>query len=204
MPVTHALRRSSGKTVMPLENFARVADAAGAAAAERRALDDLFSATYEELRRLAASVRRTDPGATLNPTELVNQAWLKLASSPQFHAASNLHFKRVAARAMRQLLIESARRRHAGKRGGDSVRVVTFDEAVHRADVTGRDLLRLDAVLDELAAMNPRQAQVVEYRYFGGIDVGGTAVLLDVSEATILRDWRAAKAWLACELQRER
>src|SRR5258708_39906157 len=86
---------------------------------KRRALDDLFSLTYEELRRLAACVRRGDPSATLSPTVLVNEAWLKLANSPELGSSSPLHFKRIAARAMRQLLIEAARRRGASKRGGE-------------------------------------------------------------------------------------
>jgi len=84
---------------------------------ERRALDDLFSATYEELRRLASAVRRDDPNATLTPTTLVNEAWLKLAQSPHLASVPRLHFKRIAARAMRQVLIEAARRRKAHKRG---------------------------------------------------------------------------------------
>src|SRR5947209_16610228 len=98
---------------------------------ERRALDDLFSVTYEELRRLASSVRRSDPSASLNPTALVNEAWLKLANSPRFASTSRLHFKRIAARAMRQVLVEAARRRNAGKRGGgQGFALVTFDEAL--------------------------------------------------------------------------
>src|SRR5262249_21322518 len=96
---------------------AKLARAFGTAE-ERRALDDLFSLTYEELRRMASSVKRGDPSATLNPTALVNEAWLKLANSPELASASRLHFKRIAARAMRQLLVEAARRRNADKRGG--------------------------------------------------------------------------------------
>src|SRR5678815_3791788 len=99
---------------------------------ERRALDDLFSAAYEELRRLAASVRRNDPAATLSPTALVNEAWLKLADSPSVADTSPLHFKRIAARAMRQVLVEAARRRTADKRGGGAA-VVTFDDAMSAA-----------------------------------------------------------------------
>src|SRR5262245_58378415 len=97
---------------------------------DREALDRLFSLTYEELRRLAQSVRRDDPGATLSPTALVNEAWLKLAGSPAVAHTSPLHFKRIAARAMRQVLVEAARRRNAHKRGGGAP-VVTFDEALH-------------------------------------------------------------------------
>src|SRR6478752_9918010 len=104
---------------------------------DRRALDGLFSAAYEELRRLAATVRRNDPAATLSPTALVNEAWLKLADSPAVARTSPLHFKRIAARAMRQVLVESARRRNAGKRGGDVV-FVTFDDSFE-GSAAGRD-----------------------------------------------------------------
>jgi len=169
--------------------------------AERRALDDLFSVTYEELRRLASSVRRSHPQASLSPTTLVNEAWVKLANSPQFASTSQLHFKRIAARAMRQVLVEAARRRNAQKRGGgESFAVITFD-GTQTASTCGKDLLALDAALEELARLQPRQAMMVESRFFGGLDVTETATLLNVSEATILRDWRAAKAWLANELR---
>jgi RNA polymerase sigma factor (TIGR02999 family) len=168
---------------------------------ERRALDDLFSVTYEELRRLASSVRRGDPSATLNPTALVNEAWLKLAKSPQVATTSQPHFKRIAARAMRQVLIEAARRRNADKRGGGADVTVIFDESFQKTPSKGEDLLKLDRALDELARMNPRQATLVESRFFGGLDIPETAALLEVSEATVQRDWRAAKAWLAHELR---
>ena len=169
---------------------------------ERRALDHLFSVTYEELRRLASSVRRDDPSATLNPTALVNEAWLKLAKTPRFASTSRLHFKRIAARAMRQVLIEAARRRSANKRGGGEAAAITFDESLEKTASCGSDLLALNDALEELARIDPRQAMMVESRFFGGLDITETAALLDVSEATILRDWRAAKAWLAHELRR--
>jgi RNA polymerase sigma factor (TIGR02999 family) len=173
---------------------------------ERRALDHLFSVTYEELRRLASSVRRNDPGATISPTTLVNECWVKLAASPNFVSTSQLHFKRIAARAMRQVLVEAARRRNAGKRGGgESFNLITFDESQEVPTMSSaKELLALDAALDELARLQPRQATMIESRFFGGLDVTETAALLDVSEATILRDWRAAKAWLANELRQER
>jgi RNA polymerase sigma factor (TIGR02999 family) len=168
-----------------------------------QALNDVFSAAYEELRRLAASVRRNDPSATLSPTALVNEAWLKLADSPWVAHTSRVHFKRIAARAMRQVLIEAARRRRADKRGG-GVAVVTFDESVGTAASGADDLIALDEALDDLARIQPRQATLVESRFFGGLDVAETAELLDISESTVLRDWRAAKAWLAHELRGER
>jgi len=167
----------------------------------RQALDHLFSVTYEELRRLASSVRRGDPSATLSPTALVNEAWLKLAKSPDVGATSRLHFKRIAARAMRQLLVEAARRRNSGKRGGGAEITVIFEDAPQKKPSGGEELLALNSALDSLARMNPRQAEMVESRFFGGLDIPETAALLEVSEATVLRDWRAAKAWLANELR---
>jgi RNA polymerase sigma factor (TIGR02999 family) len=170
---------------------------------DRRALDLLFSVTYEELRRLAASVRRDDPGATLSPTMLVNEAWLKLASSPPFAVASKLHFKRIAARAMRQVLVEAARRHSAEKRGAGAA-FITFDESIPQVATRAEEFLALDAALEELRLAHPRQAIMVESRFFGGLGIDETAELLEVSEATITRDWRAAKAWLAHELRKSR
>ncbi len=169
--------------------------------ADRDELNRVFAATYEELRRLARTVRRSSQDATLSPTALVNEAWLKLAGSKQMAWESPLHFKRVAARAMRQLLIGAARRRGAQKRDG-GVWLVTFSEdlpALAKAD----DVLRLDAALEELARLSPRQASIVESRYFGGLEVAETAQVLGVSEATVARDWRMAKAWLSRELRKD-
>lgn len=164
---------------------------------KREDLDYLFSVTYEELRRLASSIR-TD-SATLNPTALVNEAWIKLSRSPQFSATSPLHFKRIAARAMRQVLVDAARRRAAEKRAGGA-ELVTFDEAT---DIVAneRDLLGLDAALDELAEIEPRQATIVESRFFGGLEIAEIAELMNLSPATIVRDWRSARAWLALRVR---
>jgi RNA polymerase sigma-70 factor, ECF subfamily len=167
----------------------------------RLSLDQLFSLMYEELRRLAATVRRGDPSATLNPTALVNEAWIKLAKSPAIAASSRLHFKRIAARAMRQLLVEAARRRNAGKRNHGSEITVTFDGSLREKPSCAKDVLALNNALNALAEMSPRQAVMVESRFFGGLDIPETAALLNISEATVLRDWRAAKAWLAREIR---
>jgi RNA polymerase sigma factor (TIGR02999 family) len=200
----YTLRERARKTVMTAKDSQPTHGVEpgekGAPAADRKALDHLFSVTYEELRRLASSVRRGDPSATLSPTALVNEAWIKLAKSPDIGATSRLHFKRIAARAMRQLLVEAARRRNSGKRGGAEI-TVTFDEAVQKKPSGGAELLALNTALDSLERMNPRQAVMVESRFFGGLDVPETAALLNVSEATVLRDWRAAKAWLAQQLR---
>jgi len=149
----------------------------------------------------ALPMKSSDPVATLNPTALVHEAWMKLAASPHFHSASPLHFKRIAARAMRQLLVESARRRNSQKRGGDGNAIlVVFDETVDIPASREDGILRIEAALQELERVNPRQALMVESRFFGGLEVSETAELLEVSEATILRDWRVVKAWLAREL----
>jgi RNA polymerase sigma factor (TIGR02999 family) len=167
-------------------------------------LDELFSAAYEELRRLASAVKRDDRNATLSPTTLVNEAFLKLAHAPRFKALSHLHFKRIVARAMRQVLVEAARRRNADKRGGPGAVFVTWDESMGSGLTDSNDVLALDAALESLARLHPRQAEMVVCRFFGGLDVVETAALLEVSEATILRDWRAAKAWLAKEIKGHR
>ncbi len=172
-----------------------------AGATSREALDALFTLAYEELRRLAAGIRRAERHNTISPTALVNEAWVKLARTPPAVLASRTHFTRVAARAMRQVLVEAARRRQADKRGGDVV-MVTFDEATAAPDATARDLIALDAALDELAVLSPRQAALVEHRFFGGLDVAQAAAVLGISEATALRDWRAARAWLLQALRR--
>ena len=169
---------------------------------ERQALDQLFSLAYEELRRLASTVKRGDPSITLSPTALVNEAWMKLAKHPGIAAASQLHFKRIAARAMRQLLVEASRRRNSHKRGGGEAIFVTFDDSLDSPTTDHEDLLALDAALTELARLEPRQAMIVESRFFGGLEAGEISNLIGVSEATILRDWRAAKAWLGQALRR--
>ena len=198
------MRRSLEETVMDSRS-AQFSGATGSSepildGIDQKTLDSLFSATYEELRRLAAIVRKSDANATLSPTTLVNEAWLKLSRTPPAAFASELHFKRIAARAMRQILVDAARRKNAARRGGDFVRV-TLDDGAEQTAAEAGDLIALDAALHELAKINARQAAMVEARFFGGLDVAGTAQLLGISEATVLRDWRAAKAWLSVELR---
>jgi RNA polymerase sigma-70 factor, ECF subfamily len=170
--------------------------------AGRQAFDEVFSLSYEELRRLARAVLRDHAGAGITPTTLVNETWIKLSASPALAETSALHFKRIAGRAMRQVLVDAARHRHAAVHGGGHMRV-TFDEALGLASVTNdRDLLALDTALDELATIAPRQAQLVEARFFGGYSCEECAELFGISEATVMRDWRTARAWLACEVKR--
>jgi RNA polymerase sigma factor (TIGR02999 family) len=205
-----ALRALTGKTITichavkraRYDNIANCVQnqVTGAGNFERGELDLLFSAAYEELRRLASTIKRSDRCVTLNPTALVNEAWIRLAASPQLGATSRLHFKRIAARAMRQVLVEAARRRDSGKRRG-SLGLITFHESMAPVDCE-RQMIELDSALDELAKARPRQAMIVESRFFGGLEVPEVAELLEVSEATVLRDWRAARAWLSQELRK--
>jgi RNA polymerase sigma factor (TIGR02999 family) len=158
---------------------------------ERGDMEYLFSATYKERHRVAS----TDRSATLNPTALVNEARSKLAQSARFATTSQLHFKRIAARAMRQVPVEAARRQNAEKRG-ERTSFVIFDESLAPV-AREQDLRGLDGALDELALSEPRQALIVESPFFGGLEVAEFAETLEVSEATIPRDQRASKAWLA-------
>ena len=172
-------------------------------AGKRRALDDLFSLTYEELRRIASGARRGEIHVTLSSTALVHEAWLKLKDSPELAATSPTHFKSIAAKAMRQVLVDEARRRNAHKRGGDGVALrVTLSDAPQPISCD-RELLALDDALEEFAGLHERQALVVENRFFGGLSVAETAELLGVSESAVERDWRAAKAWLASRIRPE-
>ena len=175
-------------------------DEPGVALESRADLDALFSLTYEELRRLAGAVRRSEASATLSPTVLVNEAWIKLAGSPPRGAVSRVHFKRITARAMRQVLVEAARRRFADKRGAGEF-PVTLDDDVVPLSAGASELLAIDAALEELALASPRQAAMIECRFFGGMSTAETAETLQVSEATLLRDWRAARAWLSATLR---
>jgi RNA polymerase sigma factor (TIGR02999 family) len=168
-------------------------------------MDDWFSAAYKELRRLAASVKRNDARATISTSTLVHEAWMKLAGSPGLAPESELHFKRTAACAMRQIVMDEARRHSAYKRGGRGVALfVTLDDSLEVPVSCDQDLLRLDAALDALTRVNPRQAELVQLRFFGGHEVAEASALLGIAESTALRDWRVAKAWLAAEVRKGR
>ncbi|GJG85301.1 DNA-directed RNA polymerase sigma-70 factor [Gemmatimonadetes bacterium T265] len=174
-----------------------------AADGDARALDRVFALTYAELHRLAHLVRRGTPGApaaTLSSTALVHEAYLKLVPAADREWRGRAHFFALAARAMRQVLVSAARARLAAKRGGDDVFPVTLDEGAVAAPPRPERLLALDEALDRLAALDARQARVVECRYFAGLTAEETADLLGVSVQTVHRDWRSARAWMAREL----
>ncbi len=159
----------------------------------------LYERVYDQLKLLARRVRAGRAGETLNTTALVNEAYLKLVASKGQAWNDRAHFFAIAARAMRQILVDGARRRMASKRGGGDW-LVSLDEAAHPAPVRAEQLLALDEALSRLALMDPRRAAVVELRYFAGLSVPETARALDVSSATVERDWRTARAWLATAL----
>jgi RNA polymerase sigma-70 factor, ECF subfamily len=175
----------------------------GSIASGRQSLDDRFSLVYEELRRLAANVLRSEQNARLTPTTLVHETWLKLAHSPQVAGTSSLHFRRIAARAMRQVLVEAARRRDALRRQ-DGELLVTFDESLPgiAAVTESREILALDSALDQLREISARQAELVEGRFFGGLEISELAELLEISESTVAREWRLARAWLALAIRK--
>lgn len=166
----------------------------------RQALDNLFSIAYEELRHLAASVRQARPNAAVGTSTLVHEAWLKLTKASKLDLNSRIHFLCVAAKAMRQIVVDAARRRNALKRGA---LFVTFDESLGVAVSRNRDVLALDEALAKLERLNPRQAQGVELRFFGGLSATEIVAVLGVSERTVDRDWRVAKAWLEAEIRRD-
>lgn len=186
------MERPSPDTVTLLLNNARQGDG--------DAFDELFAVVYGELRRLAHVVRGNRGGETLNTTALVHEAYERLVPASDIEVESRAHFFRLAARAMRFVLTDTARRRSTEKRGGDRI-VVSFDESIYQQPVHLEDVIALDDALTRLEDLDERQAHVVECRFFAGLSVEETAQALGVGSATVKRDWRAARAWLAHELR---
>lgn len=163
--------------------------------------DELFTAVQDELRRIAARyMRRERTGHVLQASALVNEAYLRLVDPPQDGWQNRAHFFAVSAHIMRQILVDYARRAGTGKRGGQAHHI-PFDEALVFTPDKATELLALDLALDRLAASDPRKAQVVELRYFGGLEVEEVAEVLGVHPNTVIRDWQYAKAWLKRALE---
>jgi RNA polymerase sigma factor (TIGR02999 family) len=161
----------------------------------------LMPLVYDELRRLADNCfRHRAPGQTLQPTAVVHEAYIKLIDQTVADYRSRSHFIAVAATAMRQILIDGARRRTARKRGGGRQRVA-LDDAVAVTPGRPTDLLELDDAMRRLAGLDERKAKIVELRFFGGLSIKETAEALDLARSTVTEDWRMARAWLACELK---
>lgn len=165
-------------------------------AGDEDARDRLVTVVYDELRRLAESyLRRERSGHTLQPTALVNEAWLKLADQTRVEWKGRAHFFGIAAQAMRRILVDHHRRRAATRRGGGQ-RMVTLVEDPAQTFADPLDFIALDEALIELAEMDERAARIVELRFFGGLSVEETAEVMSLSTPTVKRDWRTAKAWL--------
>jgi RNA polymerase sigma factor (TIGR02999 family) len=165
------------------------------------ALDDLVPAVHDELKRIAAGyMRRERRDHTLQVTGLVNEAYLRLIEQRDVTWQDRRHFYGIAARCMRRVLVDYARQRGADKRGGDRT-LVALDEATDvPLQVRGVDPVAVDDALDALAALDERQAQIVELRYFGGLTIAETAEQLGISIATVKRDWESARVWLTSQL----
>lgn len=180
---------------------------AAARAGDDGASERIFPLVYDELRRAAGRLLSAEHGGhTLHPTDLVHEAWLRLGIGPNGGAAvpavDRSHFLGITIRAMRQVLIDHARRRVAEKRGGGGVRV-TLDDRDGARDTSPEDLLALFDALERLAEVDPRLRQVVEFRYLAGFTEAETAEALGVTTRTVQRDWTKARAWLYRQLYTE-
>lgn len=173
-----------------------------AASGERRDLDALMAAIYEDMHRLARSHMSRERGDhTLQPTALVNEAYLKLIDQRNTDWKDRVHFFAVASRIIRRILVDHAREKLALKRGGGAGERVSMESVAEAVSpVAGVDVIALDEALAELAEIDERQAKVVELRFFGGLTVPEIAELLGIAPRSVDRDWQAAKAWLYCRL----
>jgi RNA polymerase sigma factor (TIGR02999 family) len=179
-----------GEVTRLLEQFGR---------GEKDAINKLLPLVYEELHRLARLYFRRERGEhTLQPTALVHEAYLRLVDQ-RARLESRSHFLAVAATQMRRILLDYARRHHAQRRGGAAQKVILEDTMVI-AEQRPLDMIALDGALNRLAELDPKQAKLVELRYFGGLSVEETAEVLGVSPATVKRSWNSARAWLHREL----
>jgi RNA polymerase sigma-70 factor (ECF subfamily) len=165
------------------------------------ALARLTPLVYGELHRLAKRyMRREKPGNSLQTSALVNEAYLKLVDLPQISWQDRAHFFAISASLMRRILVDAARARGAGKRGGPAVKM-ELHESIDASPLRPEQLVRLDDALESLARLDARKAKVVELRFFGGLTAGETAEVLKVSEKSVLRDWSFSRAWLMVELK---
>jgi len=169
---------------------------------DQAAHDRLAPIVYEELRRLARGyLRRERPGHTLQPTALVNEAFLRLIDQSQVNWQNRAHFFGIAARLMRQILINHAEARRAAKRGGEAERI-SLNDVDHFAVEQDLDLIALDEALKNLERIDPPQSRIVELRYFSGLTIEEIAEVMGISPATVKREWSTARAWLRRELSR--
>jgi RNA polymerase sigma factor (TIGR02999 family) len=169
---------------------------------EQEALEALLPLVYDELRRLAHHHLQAErAGHTLQSTALVHEAYLRLAGQEPLRLDNRAHFFAAASHLMRQILVGHARKHHAAKRGANNL-VLTLDEAIALPKKRKVHLVALDDALDELAAFDARQCHIVELRFFGGLTIDEISDVIDVSPATVKREWTAARAWLYRQLAR--
>jgi len=169
---------------------------------EGNAAEQLFDAVYDELRALARGIMRQPAGHSLQPTALVHEAFLRLVDQARISEIDRTHFLNLAARAMRQILVDHARRRQAAKRGGQWKRI-DIGHAMHGSASVAVDTASLAEALSLLAELDPRQARIVEMRFLAGMTIKETATTLGISARTVELDWRMARAWLRCQLGEE-
>lgn len=167
---------------------------------ESAAQDRLFTLLYDELRRCARAQLRGNAGLTLSTTALVNETYVKLAAAAQLNTSSRQHFMSLAARAMRQVMVDHARRVQADKRGGGAV-MVTLDDSLPDDPGDALDVLALDQALNTLEQIDERAARVVQLHFFGGLAFPEVAELEGLTVRTVMRDWQAARALLAAEMR---
>jgi RNA polymerase sigma-70 factor, ECF subfamily len=161
-----------------------------------QARDSLLPLVYLELRRRARSyLRRERPDHTLQPTALVNEAYIKLAGQDRVHWKNRAHFFGVAAQMMRRILIDHAREHQSAKRPGSALRIA-FDDRIAASEAPDCEVLQLEEALQELTLLDPRQGQIVEFRYFAGMSEREVAEVLSISRSTVTREWQMARAWL--------
>jgi RNA polymerase sigma factor (TIGR02999 family) len=169
---------------------------------DHAALDRLTPLVYAELRRMAGRyMQRENPGNTLQATALVNEAFLRLVDVTGVRWQDRAHFFAISAQMMRRILVDAARARGSGKRGGGAVRL-DINESIDAPPQPDSRLVDLDEALESLAQFDARKAKVVELRFFGGLSVEDTAEVLKISPQSVMRDWKLARAWLMRELAR--
>jgi RNA polymerase sigma-70 factor (ECF subfamily) len=171
----------------------------------QEAANRLMPLIYSELRRVAGTyLQRERPGHTLQTTALVNEVYLRLAGGQPAPWQNRAHFFAIAAHGMREVLLDYARRHHAGKRGGKDAQKVEIDAEVLGASPKIENVIAIDEALERLAQIDPRQSRLIELRFFAGLDVEEVAEVMGVSPTTIKREWTSAKAWLHRELATSR
>jgi RNA polymerase sigma factor (TIGR02999 family) len=166
--------------------------------------EEVFPLVYDELRKRAhSSLRRESPGHTLQTTALINETYIKLREQRAINWESRAHFFAICATLMRRILVDYAKSKHREKRGGYAAHVTIDGLALADQSKTSIDVVALDEALIRLAELDPPQARIVELRYFSGFTIGETAAVLGLSDSTVKREWRVAKAWLRKALEEQ-